>query len=110
MAITIDVLDLTAKISEILNQAQLGEEVVIADSGVPVARLVGIPRPISAQILGQDKGTVTIAQGLNDPLPHELDTIRSAEALHRIQSRPRVNALEFGLPDSTVLIQEDRER
>jgi prevent-host-death family protein len=110
MAITIDVVDLTAKISEILNQAQLGEEVVIADAGVPVARLIGIPQPISPQILRQDKAKVTMTQDFNDPLPYEFDIIRSSEALRRIQSRPRVNPFEFRLLDSTVLIQEDRAR
>ncbi len=30
--------------------------------------------------------------------------------LNRIRSRPRVNPLNFGLPDSTKLVREDRER
>ena len=33
-----------------------------------------------------------------------------AEILEKIRSRPRVNPLHFGLPDSTVLIREDRDR
>jgi plasmid stability protein len=33
-----------------------------------------------------------------------------SEILQRIRSRPRVNPIDFGLPDSTVLIQEDRNR
>ncbi len=32
------------------------------------------------------------------------------EILQRIRSRPRVNPINFGLPDSTVLIREDRHR
>lgn len=34
----------------------------------------------------------------------------SSEALARIRSRPRVNPLDFGLPDSTQMIREDRDR
>jgi plasmid stability protein len=33
-----------------------------------------------------------------------------SEILKRIRSRPRVNPSNFGLPDSTVLLQEDRSR
>jgi hypothetical protein len=33
-----------------------------------------------------------------------------SEVLQRIRSRTRVNPIDFGLPDSTVLIQEDRNR
>lgn len=33
-----------------------------------------------------------------------------AEILQRIRSRPRINPIEFGLPDSTALIREDRSR
>jgi len=35
---------------------------------------------------------------------------QSAEALSRIRSRPRVNPIDAGLPDSTALIREDRDR
>lgn len=101
---------MTTKISELLSHAQLGEEVVIADAGVPIARLIAIPKPASPRIPGQDKGKVFISEDFNDPLPHDLDTIRSAETLTRIRSRPRINPLELGLPDSTVLIQGDRNR
>lgn len=33
-----------------------------------------------------------------------------AEVLTRIRRRPRVNPVDFGLPDSTILIREDRSR
>lgn len=33
-----------------------------------------------------------------------------SEILEKIRSRPRVNPINFGLPDSTVLIREDRNR
>lgn len=47
-----------------------------------------------------------------NPMSAEPAKPRSAvsEILARIRSRPRVNPLEFDLPDSTELIREDRER
>lgn len=35
---------------------------------------------------------------------------RMSEVLKRIRSRSRVNPIDFGLQDSTVLIREDRSR
>ena len=32
------------------------------------------------------------------------------EVLYKIRDRPRVNPMRFGLPDSTILIREDRNR
>lgn len=33
-----------------------------------------------------------------------------AEVLAEIRSRSRINPIDFGLPDSTILIREDRHR
>ncbi len=35
---------------------------------------------------------------------------KTSEALARIRSRPRINAADSGLPDSTLMIQADRDR
>jgi antitoxin (DNA-binding transcriptional repressor) of toxin-antitoxin stability system len=72
MAITVDVPEITAKFSELLSHIQLGEEVVITDAGVPIARLTAIPKSASPRIPGQDKGKVVIAEDFNDPLPPDL--------------------------------------
>ncbi|MGB8701338.1 MAG: type II toxin-antitoxin system Phd/YefM family antitoxin [Thermosynechococcaceae cyanobacterium] len=72
MSITVDVPEMAAKISELLGKVQLGEEVVIAEAGVPIARLIAIPKPSLPRIPGQDKGKVTISQDFNDPLPPDL--------------------------------------
>jgi antitoxin (DNA-binding transcriptional repressor) of toxin-antitoxin stability system len=81
MAITVDVPEVAEKIIELLNRVRFGEEVVIAEAGVPIARLVAIgqspaPKAIaehsSGRIPGQDKGKVTIAPDFNDPLSPDL--------------------------------------
>lgn len=43
-------------------------------------------------------------------ITQEGQTNSISEILQKIRSRPRVNPIDFGLPDSTVLIREDRYR
>jgi hypothetical protein len=55
--------------------------------------------------------TNELPQMVDDPdIKAELGATHSTEALARIRSRPRVNPTEFGLPDSTILIRDDRNR
>ena len=47
--------------------------------------------------------------------PNELKIVQQqkkpmSEILQKIRSRPKVNPINFGLPDSTILIGEDRNR
>jgi prevent-host-death family protein len=72
MTITVNVAQATAKFSELLNQVLLGEEVVIAEQGIPVARLVGFTNTSSPRIPGLDKDKVFIAPDFNEPLPEEI--------------------------------------
>ncbi|MEH2252465.1 type II toxin-antitoxin system Phd/YefM family antitoxin [Nostoc sp.] len=58
MTITVNVTEATAKFSELLNQVLLGEEVVITEQGIPVARLVALTNTSSPRIPGLDKGKV----------------------------------------------------
>lgn len=45
------------------------------------------------------------------PAPADPRTLQeTSEALSRIRSRHRVSPLDFGLPDSTQMIQDDRDR
>jgi antitoxin FitA len=46
-----------------------------------------------------------------EPSQSQIDQLKSmAEVLQRIRDRPRLNPINFGLPDSTTLIREDRDR
>ncbi|WP_414755948.1 type II toxin-antitoxin system Phd/YefM family antitoxin [Anabaena sp. CCY 9910] len=72
MTITVNVSEVTAKFSELLSQVLLGEEVVIAEKGIPVARLVSLTNTTSPRIAGLDKGKVIIAPDFNDPLPEDI--------------------------------------
>ena len=50
----------------------MGEEVVIARAGKPVARLVAFGEKPTQRIPGSAKGQVWIAPDFNDPLPEEI--------------------------------------
>ncbi len=57
-------------LSKLLERVSGGEEIVIARSGKPVARLVPYPHP--ARKPGQLKGKITIGPDFDDPLPEEI--------------------------------------
>ncbi|BAY99416.1 hypothetical protein NIES37_33980 [Tolypothrix tenuis PCC 7101] len=72
MTITVNAAEATTKFAELLSQVLLGEEVLIAEQGVPVARLVAIANTTSPRIPGLDKGKVFMASDFNEPLPDEI--------------------------------------
>ena len=58
------------QLSRLLKLVEAGEEVVIARNGVPVARLVAVPKKRKPQP-GQWKGFVKLDDSFFDPLPEE---------------------------------------
>jgi prevent-host-death family protein len=60
------------QLSRLLRRVADGEEIVIANRGVPVARLVPISTHTSKRQLGAYGDTIKIAEDFNAPLPEEL--------------------------------------
>jgi prevent-host-death family protein len=58
-------------LSRLLERVEAGEEVVIARSGHPIARLVPIG-PTRPRVPGRLKGAVIVADDFDSPLPEEL--------------------------------------
>jgi prevent-host-death family protein len=58
--------------SRLLRRVAAGEEITIANRGVPVARLVPVPREKSGRILGILRGEFTVPDDFDAPLPDEL--------------------------------------
>jgi prevent-host-death family protein len=54
--------------SKLLQRVAAGEEIVITNRGVPVARLV----PLSPRPLGLDKNRIRIAEDFDAPLPPDI--------------------------------------
>jgi len=60
-------------LSKLLQRVALGEEVIIAKAGKPVARLVAIKKRGGKRVLGQAKGEFTVPDDFDDPLPPEIE-------------------------------------
>jgi prevent-host-death family protein len=62
-------------LSRLLARVALGEEVIIAKAGTPVARLVPIDAHVKGRVLGSAKGEFTVPEDFNDPLPKEIEDL-----------------------------------
>jgi len=58
-------------LSRLLRRVLSGEEIVIARSGVPVARLVPI-EPRARRVFGVDRGRFEVPDDFDAPLPEEV--------------------------------------
>ncbi len=59
-------------LSRLLEEVQLGEEVVIARAGRPVARLVPLQKSPARRTPGTARGKVRMADDFDAPLPADL--------------------------------------
>jgi len=62
-------------LSRLLERVAMGEEVVIAKAGKPVAKLVAIPSERPHFMLGSAKGEFVVPDDFNDPLPQEVEDL-----------------------------------
>jgi prevent-host-death family protein len=61
--------------SKLLERVALGEEVIIAKAGKPVAKLVAISESRPRFKLGSAKGEFVVPDDFNDPLPKEIEDL-----------------------------------
>jgi len=62
-------------LSKLLERVALGEEVIIAKAGKPVAKLVPLLSERPRFRLGSAKGEFTVPDDFNDPLPKEIEDL-----------------------------------
>jgi len=67
--------DAEINFSKLLERVQLGEEVIIAKAGKPVAKLVAIESERPRFRLGSAKGEFVVPDDFNDPLPKEIEDL-----------------------------------
>ena len=60
-------------LSTLLEKVQLGEEIVIAKAGTPVAKLVPIRDARKHRTLGSAKGMFQMSDDFDAPLPAEIE-------------------------------------
>ncbi|MBI3666861.1 MAG: type II toxin-antitoxin system Phd/YefM family antitoxin [Acidobacteria bacterium] len=72
MAVTVNVHEAKTHFSKLLARVSLGEEVVIAKAGKPVARLVAIKGKPRKRVPGLDKGKIWMSPDFDAPLPDDI--------------------------------------
>jgi prevent-host-death family protein len=60
-------------LSKLLEQVALGEEVIIAKAGRPIAKLVPVSRKKHTRKLGSAKGDFSVPDDFNGPLPKDVE-------------------------------------
>ena len=63
------------RLSRLLERVALGEEIIIAKAGKPVAKLVAITPSARKFKLGSAKGEFVVPDDVNDPLPKEIEVL-----------------------------------
>jgi prevent-host-death family protein len=72
MTATVNIHQAKTHFSKLIERVRLGEEIVIAKAGEPVARLVPEARPGKRRMLGTASGQIWISEDFDDPLPDDL--------------------------------------
>jgi prevent-host-death family protein len=68
----VNVHEAKTNLSKLLNQVSEGQEIIIARSGKPVARLVAFKEKPTKRVSGSAKGKFVLTPEFNDPLPEEI--------------------------------------
>jgi prevent-host-death family protein len=69
---TVNIHQAKTHFSRLVERAEAGEEIIIARSGKPVARLVPIYQLTERRVFGQMRGLITVSDDFDDPLPDDL--------------------------------------
>jgi antitoxin (DNA-binding transcriptional repressor) of toxin-antitoxin stability system len=71
---TFDVQEAQQQLAELLSLAQQGDEVIIAEGNIPIARLVPVTSPSKARVAGLHAGAMRMRDDFNESLPDEFWT------------------------------------
>lgn len=66
--VSFNIYEAKMRLSKLIRLVRAGQEVIIADAGTPVARLVPIEPPRTERTLGADRGKIWAAPDAFDPL------------------------------------------
>lgn len=72
MPVQINIYEAKTAFSKLINKAIAGEEIIIARSGKPVAKLVPYQKPGVDRIPGSAKGKIRISKDFDAPLPDDI--------------------------------------
>ncbi len=72
---TVNIHQAKTNLSRLLSRVELGEEIIISNRGVPVARLVPYSNTSNRRAsLGSDRGRFIVPNDFDDPLPEDILT------------------------------------
>ena len=72
MGTKVNVHEAKTHFSKLLERVRQGEEIIVARSGVPVARLVPFAAPMAKRTPGSARGKIAIADDFDAPLSDDL--------------------------------------
>jgi prevent-host-death family protein len=72
--VSVNVHQAKTHLSKLLDRVALGEEIVIAKAGKPVARLVPVKKAPVKRVLGTAKGDFVVPEDFDAPLPDQVLT------------------------------------
>jgi prevent-host-death family protein len=72
MSGAINLYDAKTNLSQLVDRAAAGEEIIIAKSGRPMARLVPLETQTAPRVAGLLRGQITIGSDFDAPLPDEI--------------------------------------
>ncbi len=72
MAVQVNIYEAKSKLSKLINQVIAGEEVIVAKSGKPVAKIVPFEQPAQNRKPGSAKGKLIISDDFDAPLPNDI--------------------------------------
>ena len=70
-----------ASLSQLVERAAQGEEIIIAKAGRPMARLVPLKVSLGPRVPGLLEGSLTIEPDFDDPLPEEISAAFRGEMM-----------------------------
>lgn len=70
---TVNIHQAKTNLSRLLSRVELGEEIVISNRGIPIAKLVPFRTSLDRRSsLGQDRGKFIVPDDFNAPLPEDI--------------------------------------
>jgi prevent-host-death family protein len=70
---TVNIHQAKTNLSRLLSRVELGEEIIISNRGIPIAKLVPFHAPFSRrESLGLDQGRFTVPEDFDAPLPEAI--------------------------------------
>lgn len=65
---TVNIYEAKTHLSRLVDEAQAGEEIVLARNGTPVAKIVPVAKKKPSDAFGMDRGLFTIPDDFDEPL------------------------------------------